>query len=70
MTVADPGATIRIVGARYEEDLAAGLSKALILSGGWDQGFLEQLFQTTVCTLTVKGGKIEANRIVVGCGGP
>lgn len=70
MTAADPGATIRIVGERYEEDLAAGLSKALILSGGWDHGFFEQLFQTTVCTLTVKGAKIEANRIVVGCGGP
>ncbi|MBL6978782.1 MAG: SBBP repeat-containing protein [Desulfobacteraceae bacterium] len=62
---ATTGAAILIAQGDYTESIVLNESKSLILQGGWDSTFTTQSSYTTVSSMTISEGTIEADKIIL-----
>ena len=61
---AGSGAAIRIAGERYDEAVGLSTPKVLTLQGGWDVMFTSRSSSTTINSLTVGSGTVNAEYLV------
>ena len=62
---ASTGAAILIAQGNYTESIVMNESKSLIIQGGWDSTFTTQSSYTTVSSMTISGGTIQADKIIL-----
>ena len=62
---ASTGAAILITQGNYTESIVLNESKSLTLQGGWDSTFTTQSSYTTVSSMTISKGTIQADKIIL-----
>ncbi|MBL7205034.1 MAG: DUF1566 domain-containing protein [Desulfobacteraceae bacterium] len=65
MSAAETGYTIKITQGVYNESIILNESKVLKLQGGWNSNFTIQSSYTTVSSMTISKGTIQADKIIL-----
>jgi len=58
-------ATIRMGQGAYNEDIILDEPKELFLEGGWDCSFTSRLSTSTINSMTIRGGTVTTERLVI-----